>query len=287
MEKVIEIKNLTKNYDSFSLKNINLGIPKGSIFGLIGENGAGKTTLIKSILNLININDGDIKIFGKDNRGKEIYEDIGVLLDDSFLSDELTPSDLNKIMKNIYKSWDEDKYKKYIDDFKLPESKPYKEYSSGMKMKLKLAVTLSHNPKLLILDEPTSGLDPIARNDILDIFEDYTSDKEHTIFVSSHITSDLEHIADSIIFIDEGKIVLNTSTDDLKKNYTIINCTKEELGKLDREDYIKYLKRKEEYRVLIKDKREYEKKYKTKIEDKPSIEDIMLIMIKGEEDHYE
>ena len=113
MENVIEVKNLTKHYDKFSLENINLDIPKGTIVGLIGENGAGKTTLIKSILNLININDSDIKIFGNDNKDKETYEDIGVLLDDSFLSDELTPNDLNKIMRNIYKSWDEDKYKKY------------------------------------------------------------------------------------------------------------------------------------------------------------------------------
>lgn len=286
MKNVIEINNLTKHYDKFSLENINLDIPKGAIVGLIGENGAGKTTLIKSILNLINIDNGDIKILGKNNQDKEIYEDIGVVLDDSFLSDELTPNDLNRIMKNIYKSWDESKYKDYINNFKLPSNKPYKDYSSGMKMKLKLAVTLSHNPKLLILDEPTSGLDPVVRNDILDIFEDYTSDKEHTIFVSSHITSDLEHIADSIIFIDKGKIILNTKVDELKEDYAIITCTKDELSKIDNKDYLKNLKRKKEYKVLINNKKDFKKKYKLNIEDKLSIEDIMLIMIKGE-DNYE
>lgn len=286
MKNVIEVNNLTKKYDSFSLENINLDIPKGSIVGLVGENGAGKTTLIKSILNLINVDDGDIKILGKSNQEKDIYEDIGVVLDDSFLSDELTPNDLNRIMKNIYSNWDESKYREYINSFKLPVNKSYKEYSSGMKMKLKLAVTLSHYPKLLILDEPTSGLDPVVRNDILDIFEDYTSDKEHTIFVSSHITSDLEHIADSIIFIDEGKIILNTKVDKLKEDYAIINCTKEELSKIDNKDYLKYLKRKNEYKILINNKKEFKKKYKLNIEDKPSIEDIMLIMIKGE-DNYE
>lgn len=286
MKNVIEVNNLIKKYDSFSLGSINLDIPKGTIVGLIGENGAGKTTLIKSILNLINIDDGDIKILGKSNQEKDIYEDIGAVLDDSFLSDELTPNDLGRIMKNIYKSWDESKYKEYINNFKLPSNKPYKEYSSGMKMKLKLAVTLSHNPKLLILDEPTSGLDPVVRNDILDIFEDYTSDKEHTIFVSSHITSDLEHIADSIIFIDKGKIILNTKVDKLKEDYAIITCTKDELSKIDNNYYLKYLKRKNEYKVLINNKKDFKKKYKLNIEDKPSIEDIMLIMIKGE-DNYE
>ena len=166
---ILEVKNLNKKYKDFQLKNVNLSLPKGMIMGLIGENGAGKTTTIKAILNIINTDSGEIKIFGLDNKKEEkkIKQDIGVVLDDSFLSEYLNPMDINKIMKNFYQNWDEKLYFKYIEEFKLPKNKISKDYSSGMKMKLKIAVALSHHPKLLILDEPTSGLDPVARNEIL------------------------------------------------------------------------------------------------------------------------
>ena len=215
MSNILEIKNLSKKYEEFELKDINLSLQKGMIMGLIGENGAGKSTTIKAILNLINTDNGEVKIFGKSNKEKEIKEDIGVVLDDSFLSEYLNPNDINKIMKSIYKNWDEKIYFNYVEKFKLPKDKISKEYSSGMKMKLKIAVALSHNPKLLILDEPTSGLDPIARNEILDIFQEFIQDEEHGIFVSSHITSDLENIADYITFINNGEIVLSRTRDEL------------------------------------------------------------------------
>ena len=211
MNNSLEVKNLCKKYSEFELKNINLKLPKGMIMGLIGENGAGKTTTIKSILNLINIDNGEIKIFGlniKENE-KKIKEDIGVVLDDAFFSEYLNPADINKIMRKIYENWDEKLYYKYLEDFKLPKNKISKEFSSGMKMKLKIAVALSHHPKLLILDEPTSPLDPVARSEILDIFQDFIQNEENSIFVSSHITSDLEHIADYITFINNGEIVLS------------------------------------------------------------------------------
>lgn len=217
MENILEVKNLCKIYDKFSLRNIEFELPKGSIMGLIGENGAGKSTIIKAILNLINTNDGVIKIFGLDNKEheKEIKEDIGVILDEGFLSEYLTPNDINDIMKNIYKQWEEGLYFKYIENFKLPRDKISGEYSKGMKMKLKIAVALAHKPKLLILDEPTSGLDPIARNEILDIFQEFIQNEEHSILVSSHITSDLEGIADYITFINNGEMVLSKTKDEL------------------------------------------------------------------------
>ena len=217
MENILEVKNLCKSYDKFSLNNINIELPKGTIMGLVGENGAGKSTTIKSILNLVNTSDGEIKIFGLDNKVNEaeIKENIGVVLDEGFLSEYLNPKDINTIMQNIYKNWDEELYFKYIDDFKLPRDKKSKEYSSGMKMKLKIAVALAHHPKFLILDEPTSGLDPIARNEILDIFQDFIQDEEHGILVSSHITSDLENIADYITFINNGEIVLSKTRDEI------------------------------------------------------------------------
>ena len=284
MENILEIKNLSKKYNGFELRNVNIELPKGIIMGFIGENGAGKTTTIKSILNIINRDSGEIKIFGLDNKENErkIKEDIGVVLDDSFLSEYLNPSDINKIMKNIYKDWDEKLYFKYIEDFKLPKEKISKEYSSGMKMKLKIAVALAHHPRLLILDEPTSGLDPVARNEILDIFQEFIQDEEHGIFVSSHITSDLEHIADYITFINNGEIIFTKTRDELLENYGIVKCSEEQFKKIDKKDYIKYKKNRYEYDVLIEDKYEFKKKYDISVIDKPSLEDIMLIYIKGE-----
>ncbi len=252
--------------------------------GLIGENGAGKTTTIKAILNVINSYDGEIKVFGKDSKiyEKQIKEEIGVVLDDSFLSEYLTPCDINKIMKKLYKNWDEKLYFRYIEEFKLPKDKISKEYSSGMKMKLKIATAISHNPKLLILDEPTAGLDPIARNEILDIFQDFIQDEEHSILVSSHITSDLEHIADYITFINNGEIVLTKTRDELLENYGIVKCSKEEFERIDKKDYIKCRKNRYEYDILVENKEEFKIKYDIQIIDKPSIEDIMVIYVKGE-----
>ena len=282
MENILEIKNLSKKYDSFELKNINIELPKGTIMGFIGENGAGKTTTIKSILNIISKDSGQIKIFGLDNKETKIKEDIGVVLDDSFLSEYLNPLDINKIMKNIYKNWDEKLYFKYLEDFKLSKEKISKEYSNGMKMKLKIAVALSHHPKLLILDEPTSGLDPIARNEILDIFQEFIQDENKGIFVSSHITSDLEHIADYITFINNGEIIFSKTKDELLESYGIARCSKEQFDKIKKEDYIKYKKNKYEYDVLIENKYEFRKNYNISVIDKTSLEDIMLIYIKGE-----
>ena len=244
MENILEIKNLTKEYDRFKLNNINLNLPKGTIMGFIGENGAGKTTTMKTVLNIVNRDSGSIKVFGKDNIKEEelIKEDIGTVLNDSFLSEYLTPKDINKIMKNFYRTWDEKLYFKYIEHFKLPENKMSKEFSSGMKIKIKIIVALAHHPKLLILDEPTSGLDPIARNEILDLFQEFIQNEEHSILVSSHITSDLEHIADYITLINNGEIVLSKLKDELIEQYGLVKCTEQEFNQIDSNDYIKYRK---------------------------------------------
>lgn len=283
MENVIEVKGLRKKYKDFELKDINLSLQKGMIMGFIGENGAGKTTTIKAILNLINPTSGEIKIFGLDNKKEEekIKEDIGVVLDDSFLSEYLNAEDIDKIMKNIYKNWDEKLFFEYIEKFKLPRKQISKEFSSGMKMKLKIATAISHKPKLLILDEPTSGLDPVARNEILDIFQEFIENGENSILVSSHITSDLEHIADYITFINEGKIILSKERDELLEKYGLAKCSEEEFKTINSNDYIKYKKNRYDYEVLVEDKNEFKKKYNISIVDRPSLEDIMLIYIKG------
>ena len=284
MENNIEVNNLSKKYDGFELKNINFAVPKGSIVGFVGENGAGKTTTIKSILNITNAN-GNIKILGKDikRHEKEIKQNIGVVLDDSFLSDYLTAKQINSIMKDIYKEWNESKYINYLKQFNLPTNKLLKDYSSGMKMKLKIATAISHNPKLLILDEPTSGLDPVVRNEILDIFRNYIEEDEtRSIFISTHITTDLEHISDYIVFIEKGEIIFNIPTAELLENYGIIKCSKEEFLNIDKQDYIRFKKEKYQYEVLTDNKENIIRKYNITTIDKPSIEDIMLLYVKGE-----
>ena len=282
-ENILEVRNLNKNYKGFKLKDINLTLPKGMIMGLIGENGAGKTTTIKSILNLTKVDSGEVKIFGLNIKEdeKKIKEDIGVVLDDSFFSEHLTAEDINQIMKNIYENWDENLFFKFLVDFKLPLKQEFKEFSSGMKVKLKIATAISHHPKLLILDEPTSGLDPVARSEILDIFQDFIQNGENSILVSSHITSDLEHIADYITFISDGRILLSKTRDELLDEYGIVHCTEEEFKKIDKKDYLRYKKNKYAYDVLIEDKKEFKKRYELKVIDKPTLDDIMVIYIKG------
>ena len=280
----IEIKDLSKKYAGFLLDKISFDVPSGAIVGLIGENGAGKTTTIKSILNIIN-SEGMVKIFGKDSKAheKEIKKDLGVVLDDSFLSAYLTPKHINSVMKDFYQTWDENKYNDLLIQFGLPTDKLVKDFSSGMKMKLKIATAISHNPKLLILDEPTSGLDPVVRSEMLDIFREYIEeDEERSILLSTHITTDLEHISDYIVFINKGKIVLNVPTLELLEEYGVAKCTKEEFSKINEKDYVSYKKGRYQYEVLINDKNSFKKKYGITSIDKPSIDDIMLFYIKGE-----
>lgn len=284
MEATIKVKNLNKKYEGFELKNISFEIPEGSIVGLIGENGAGKTTTIKSILNIIN-SEGEIQVLGKDikQNEKEIKSKLGVVLDDSFLSEYLTPKKINSIMKDFYNTWDKKLFEKYIKIFKLPENKMIKDFSSGMKMKLKIATAISHKPQILILDEPTSGLDPIVRNEILDIFRQFiTEDETRSILVSTHITTDLEHISDYIMFIKNGEITLNLPTSEILENYGIVKCDEKDFSKISKEDYEYYRKEKYQYEVLVKNKKMIKSKYGISTIDKASIEDIMLFYIKGE-----
>lgn len=283
MKNSIEIKNVSKNYDNFSLKNVNLTIPSGSIVGLIGENGAGKTTLIKSILGIVKIDNGSIKIFNKGINQEDNYikEDIGVVLDNSFFPELLNASDVSAVMANIYKNWDNDLYNKYLKDFDIPTEQAIKTFSKGMRKKLEIATALAHKPKLLILDEPTSGLDPVVRTEILDIFLNFIQDEDHTILLSTHITSDLEHIADYIVFIDNGNIILNDSRDAILDNYGVLKVEEKDFNKIDKEDIIKYKKNRYNYEILVDNKDKITKKYKNMIVDKASLEDIMVLNIKG------
>ena len=285
MNKAIEIKNLVKRYDdNFQLGELDLDIPSGEIIGLIGENGAGKTTLIKSILDILRINKGEIKIFGKDIKNNEtlIKEDIGVVLDNTFFPEVLNAKDIDSVMKSIYKSWDSKLYYDYLKEFNIPVTSIIKKLSKGMRKKLEIATALAHHPKLLILDEPTSGLDPVVRNEVLDIFLKFIADDEHTILFSTHITSDLEHIADEIVFIDKGKVLINKTRDEILDNYGILKCNLDEFTKIDKSDYMAYKKNKYNYEILVSDRNKVSKKYKNMVVDKITLEDLMVLMIKGD-----
>ena len=231
----IEIKNLSKRYPGFALDNLNLTLPQGYIMGLIGENGAGKSTTIKLILNMIKRDSGTITILGKDNRDniRLSKEDIGVVLDEVGIPACLNAKQVNKVMKNTFRNWDERLYSEYLQKLAVPLNKRFEDFSRGMKMKLGIAVALSHQPKLLLLDEATSGLDPVIRDEILDIFSEFTRNEEHAILISSHIVSDLEKICDYIAFLHQGKLLLCEEKDLLKAKYGIIHCTKEQLAEID------------------------------------------------------
>lgn len=275
----IEVKNLNKKFDEFALKDISIEIPKGKIVGLIGENGAGKTTLIKCIMGAMHKDSGEIKLFGEyydDN----LKQDIGAIFDDSFINQNFTIYDLNLIMKNIYKNWDQKLFYKYIKSFNLPRRKEIKKLSTGMKKKVEIAASLARHPKVLILDEPTSGLDPIMRSEILDMFQNFVSNEENSILLSTHITSDLEHIADNVIFISKGSIIFDKPLKEIKESYILLEMTKEEFADFNKKDIIRYKENRLDYQVLI-DKKKMKKSYDKYIKNITTLDDIMLLYIRG------
>lgn len=276
----IEINNLNKKFDEFALKDISINLPKGKIVGLIGENGAGKTTLIKCILNVMHKDSGTIKLFGNDYNDS-LKEDIGVVFDDSFINETFTIMDLNLIMKNLYKKkWDQKLFFKYIKSFNLPKRKEIKKLSTGMKKKVEIATCLSRHPKVLILDEPTSGLDPVMRSEVLDMFQDFVSNKENSILLSTHITSDLEHIADDVIFISQGKLIFDRPLQEIKDSYIALELTKEEFKKFNKKDIIRYKENRLDYQVLIS-KKSMKKEYNKFIKNITTLDTIMLLYIRG------
>ena len=229
----IEIKDLTKEYKDFKLDKLTLSLPAGCIMGLIGENGAGKSTTIKLILGMIKKNEGTITVLGNDHSVMD-KEDIGIVLDEVGIPDCLNPLQVGKIMKHIYKNWNMQVYNNYIERLNLPPKKKFKEFSKGMKMKLGIAVALSHEPKLLILDEATAGLDPVVRDDLLDIFAEFTRNDNHSILISSHIVSDLEKICDYIAFINKGKLMLCEDKDALYEQYGVVHLSHEDFEAIDK-----------------------------------------------------
>ena len=230
----IEIKDLCKNYPGFSLDHVNLTLPCGCIMGLVGENGAGKSTTIRLILDMIARDSGTITLLGKDNREniRLLKEDIGVVLDEVGIPACLNPKQVGKIMANTFRNWEQAVYDSLLEKLAVPPEKPFKDFSKGMKMKLGIAIALSHRPKLLILDEATSGLDPVVRDEVLDLFSEFTREESHAVLISSHIVSDLEKICDYIAFLHRGKLLLCEEKDALKEKYGILRCSKDQLPAL-------------------------------------------------------
>lgn len=277
----LELQGVTKQYKDFKLDNVSFEVPQGSIVGLIGENGAGKSTTINAILGLVVTDKGKVSVFNGKSVNAETKEHIGVVFDGSNYPDTLSPKKLGKVFSEIYSEWNQKKYVELLDKFKLPVNKKLKEFSKGMKMKYAISIALSHNSKLLILDEATSGLDPIVRDDILEMFLDFVQDEEHSILVSSHITSDLEKIADYIIFIYKGKVLFSMPKDELLDNYGIIKCSSSQFKEIDKDDIVAYRKQDYEWQVLISDRKHAERKYSKTMVVPVTIDEIMLMYVKG------
>lgn len=277
----IEVRDLCRSFKKFSLQDISFDLPKGCIMGLIGENGAGKSTTIRLIMNSLKKDKGTIRVLGTDNQDEafsQIKNDIGIVMDEAYFPAVINIGIVDKMMASVYRNWSSAVFRGYADRFDLPENRPFKEYSRGMKMKLSIAAALSHAPKLLILDEATSGLDPVVRDEILDIFNDFTRDPDHSILISSHILSDLEKICDYIAFIHKGKLLFCEEKDLLTEQYGLLSCSWKELQDVPEEAVCG--RRSSDYGVTCLVRRDMvSPAFDVQ---RATIEDIMLYQVKGE-----
>ena len=280
---MIQINGLKKKYKDFTL-DLTLDLPEGRVSGLVGKNGAGKSTTLKAILGLIQTDEGSVKVFGKDafSLTSEDKQQLGVALSDSSFSGYLTVDAVKNILKNMYHSFDEEKFLDLSEKMKLPLNKQIKEFSTGMKAKLKVIAALCHKAKLLIMDEPTSGLDVEARNEVLDILREYLAqDDEVSLLISSHISSDLEGLCDDIYLIDEGRLLLHEQTDELLDKYGVIKADDESFEKLEKDHILAYKKEKFGYSLFTDEKEYYRENYPDLIIENGNIDDLILIMTGG------
>ena len=275
----IEIRSLCKHYKGFSLDDLNLDLPYGCVLGLVGENGAGKSTTIRLIMDALERDGGTVSVLGADNQSKEfldLKEDIGVVLDETFVPEVINARQMGKIMAGTYKNWDQAVYDGWIRRFELPLDKKFKDYSRGMTMKLGIAAALSHHPRLLLLDEATGGLDPMVREELLEVFADFAAQDGHGVLLSSHIVSDLERICDYIAFLHKGKLVLCEEKDVLLDKYAVLKCTREQLANIPQEAV--HGKRAGTYGVEALVERELVPN--GLVLDRAALEDIILYMVK-------
>ena len=287
-QNAIEINGLTKRYDGFTLDKLSFNVPKGSIMGFIGQNGAGKSTTINTILNIVKPDEGEIKVMGLDHikDETEIKHNIAAVFDELPFNEQLNANDLDFIFSELFDNWDKQTFFGYLDRFALPRKKKFGQFSKGMKMKLQIAAALSHGAKLLIMDEATTGLDPVVRNEILDIFLEYLQDEDNSILMSSHITSDLEKIADSVTFIDKGKLLLTGYKDDILDTHAVLKCTKSDFAEIEKSDFISARLTDFGADVMVADRALALKKYSGLTADKTTLEEIMLFYVNREKKEW-
>ncbi len=277
----IELNHIHKRFPGFAIQDLSLAVPSGTICGLVGENGAGKSTTIRLLMNALRPDSGTVRVLGVDAASPEfraVKEDVGVVLNEAYYPETLTAVQVGKVMAGTYRRWEQGTYEGFLRRFGLPEKKPFKDFSRGMKMKLAIAVALSHQPKLLILDEATSGLDPIVRDEVLEIFNEFTREEDHSILISSHILSDLEKLCDYIAFLHQGRLLFCDEKDQLLEAYGIFTGTAEQLESLREEAVmgreasgyggVRALVRRDEVPAALELER-------------ASVEDIILFMVKG------
>lgn len=283
MDNAIEIRGLCKHYQDFSLQDVSFDVPGGCIMGFIGENGAGKTTTLKSILGLVRWDGGTVTVLGCDPVADRaaVGRELGVVLDGGFFSPAMRTGDISSVMARLHPDWDKALFASYCERFSLPAKKPFKDFSKGMTAKLMLATALSHRPKLLILDEATSGLDPVVRNEILDIFLEFIEDDEHTILLSSHITSDLEKVADYITFIHEGRIVFSKTKDELRERYGVLKCARSHADALEGAHVIGRRDSKFDAELLVDNLPEARRLHPDILAEPAALDDIMTFLAKG------
>lgn len=283
MDTILRLEGVTRRFDTFTLQPLNLELPGGVIMGLIGENGAGKTTTLRLILGALHRDGGNITILGKELDGNEanIRQDIGVVFDECCFHESMTPKNINTIFKGIYRSWNSSDFTRYCNVLQLPMKKKVKEFSRGMKMKLSIAVAMSHRPKLLLLDEATSGLDPVVRDDVLELLQEFVSDEEHSVLFSSHITEDLEKIADYVAYLHRGSLQFVRSKDELLYEYGIVKCGKSEFEKMDKSDFAAWRENAFEVQALTENREAIRRKYPGCVIDQAGLEEIMLLYSKG------
>ncbi len=283
MTQLLSVKNLNKRFPNFQLKNINVELDGGLVLGLIGENGAGKTTFLKCILNMMHIDSGEVLIFGQNmsNTEKDVKKELGVVFEQCPFGDHIEIKDVADIIKRMHPKFNEAKFYDYTEHFGLPRKQKIKTFSKGMKMKLSIVTALACDPRLLILDEPTSGLDPVVRGEILDIFSDFVSDEEHGIIFSSHITSDIEQIADYVVYIDHGQIVFNKEKDEIRDNFAIVKMTAEQFSHFDPQLCLGYEKSQFGVEALVENKSDIQEAYPELIFERVNLDQIMRYHSKG------
>lgn len=281
-ENICEIRNLSKRYGDFALECVSFDIPRGAIVGLIGENGAGKSTTINCLLGEVAPDGGEIRIFGRDLADESVRDRIGVVFDENHFPEIFTPAEIGRFMAGIYSNWDADAYRSRLTNFGLPEDKKTGEFSRGMKVKLAFAVALSHNAEFLVLDEATSGLDPVVRDDILDALLEFVQDERHSVLVSSHITSDLEKIADYIAFLHRGKLVFCLPKDELADEYGVVHCGAADFERLEPEIVVAWRREEFQTRALVRNRVRAAELLPDAIVAPAELDEIMLFYAKGD-----